>query len=82
MSTSTTPQTSDNPLFKAHLRIARPTSSYEALLPFYVSGLGFHITSSFTKHDGFEGVMLGHPSLPYVMSRLPVMGSIAGHVLY
>jgi hypothetical protein len=54
-----------NPLLTAHLRIARPTPSISSLLPFYTTGLGFHILSSFTAHNGFDGVMLGHPSLPY-----------------
>ncbi|KAF2240877.1 Glyoxalase/Bleomycin resistance protein/Dihydroxybiphenyl dioxygenase [Trematosphaeria pertusa] len=53
------------PLLKAHLRIARPTPSITALLPFYTSGLGFSIIGSFTGHAGFDGVMLGHASLPY-----------------
>ncbi|KAH7118848.1 hypothetical protein B0J11DRAFT_78154 [Dendryphion nanum] len=64
--TSTTPyKAPDNPLFSAQLRIARPTASIAALLPFYKSGLGFEIIGSFSQHAGFDGVMLGHPSLPY-----------------
>jgi hypothetical protein len=54
-----------NPILTAHLRIARPTRSISALLPFYINGLGFTILYSFTQHSGFDGVMLGHPSLPY-----------------
>ncbi|KAF2115267.1 hypothetical protein BDV96DRAFT_456494, partial [Lophiotrema nucula] len=49
----------------AHLRIARPTPSISALLPFYIDGLGFEILSSFKAHNGYDGVILGHPSLPY-----------------
>jgi hypothetical protein len=64
MSSQNTPVDS-NPLLTAHLRIGRPTPSISALLPFYTRGLGFTIISSFTKHAGFDGVMLGHPSLPY-----------------
>lgn len=55
----------NNPIFSAHLRIARPTRSISALLPFYTTGLGFEVVSSFQKHNGFDGVMLGHLSLPY-----------------
>lgn len=62
--TSPTPNTPP-PILQAHLRIARPTRSIAALLPFYTTGLGFHITGSFTQHAGFDGVMLGHASLPY-----------------
>jgi hypothetical protein len=54
-----------NPILKSHIRIARPTPSIPALLPFYFDGLGFIILSSFTSHSGFDGMMLGHPSLPY-----------------
>lgn len=58
-------QSTTNPIFHAHLRVARPTLSISELLPFYTNGLGFEITGSFTAHDGFDGVMLGHSSLPY-----------------
>lgn len=61
----TTIERSVNPLLQAHLRIARPTPSISALLPFYTAGLGFQTIGSFTKHAGFDGVMLGHPILPY-----------------
>lgn len=67
MSSETTSIGSTNPVFKAHLRIARPTQSIAALLPFYVDGLGFQNIGSFTEHNGFDGVMLGHPSIPYHM---------------
>jgi catechol 2,3-dioxygenase-like lactoylglutathione lyase family enzyme len=47
------------------LRIARPTDSIEALLPFYVDGLGFQVLSRFNDHQGFSGVVLGHPGQAY-----------------
>lgn len=53
------------PILHAHLRIARPTRDITALLPFYTTGLGFHITGSFSQHAGFNGLMLGHAALPY-----------------
>ncbi len=52
-------------IHQAHLRIARPTDNLEALLPFYRDGLGFEVIGSFEDHDGFDGVMLGHPALAY-----------------
>ncbi|KAF2739442.1 Glyoxalase/Bleomycin resistance protein/Dihydroxybiphenyl dioxygenase, partial [Polyplosphaeria fusca] len=66
-SNPSTPAVSDspNPLFKAHLRIARPTPSIPSVLPFYIQGLGFTLLSSFNNHNGFDGAILGHPSLPY-----------------
>jgi catechol 2,3-dioxygenase-like lactoylglutathione lyase family enzyme len=47
------------------LRIARPTDNIDALLPFYVDGLGFQILARFGDEDGFSGVVLGHPRQPY-----------------
>lgn len=47
------------------LRVARPTTSISALLPFYIDGLGFQVLSKFTDHEGFDGIMLGHPGWPY-----------------
>jgi catechol 2,3-dioxygenase-like lactoylglutathione lyase family enzyme len=47
------------------LRIARPTDSIEALLPFYVDGLGFQVLTRFNDHEGFSGVVLGHPGQAY-----------------
>jgi catechol 2,3-dioxygenase-like lactoylglutathione lyase family enzyme len=50
---------------RTHLRIARPTNDLSALLPFYQQGLGFEIIDSFEDHEGFDGLMLGHPHEPY-----------------
>ncbi|KAK0615919.1 hypothetical protein B0T17DRAFT_656983 [Bombardia bombarda] len=52
-------------LASAHIRIARPTNNTDALLPFYCNGLGFEVLGSFTDHEGFDGVMLGHKSAGY-----------------
>ena len=52
-------------LTDAHIRIARPTDNIEALLPFYRAGLGFEVIGSFEDHQGFDGIMLGHPQAPY-----------------
>ncbi|KAK4122283.1 prolyl endopeptidase [Parathielavia appendiculata] len=49
----------------AHVRIARPTDNIDRLLPFYRDGLGFEVLGSFTDHEGFDGVMLGHRSAGY-----------------
>ena len=31
----------------------------------YVDGLGMHVLGVFRDHDGFDGVILGHPRAPY-----------------
>ena len=49
----------------AHLRIARATDHLAEIISFYRDGLGFKVIGSFEDHDGFDGVMLGHPQLPY-----------------
>jgi catechol 2,3-dioxygenase-like lactoylglutathione lyase family enzyme len=48
-----------------HLRVARPTDAWDEILLFYRDGLGFEVIDSFTDHDGFDGVMLGHPGQQY-----------------
>ena len=47
------------------LRVARPTDDLPALLRFYRDGLGLTLLTSFTAHNGFDGLMLGHPHAPY-----------------
>jgi catechol 2,3-dioxygenase-like lactoylglutathione lyase family enzyme len=47
------------------LRIARPTDSIDALIPFYRDGLGLSVLGHFEDHAGFDGVMLGQPGGPY-----------------
>ncbi len=54
-----------SPVAGAHLRIARPTDNLEPVITFYRDGLGFEVLGSFTDHDGFSGVMLGHPGAAY-----------------
>ncbi|KAJ4992532.1 hypothetical protein SVAN01_01915 [Stagonosporopsis vannaccii] len=66
------------PILHAHLRIARPTRSIPALLPFYTRGLGFSPIGSFTDHSGFNGVMLGHPTLPYHLEFTEEIGHDPG----
>ena len=47
------------------LRVARPTDHLPALLRFYCDGLGLLQLASFTDHNGFDGLVLGHPHAPY-----------------
>ncbi|KAI0390145.1 prolyl endopeptidase [Xylariaceae sp. FL0594] len=51
---------SSNPLAAAQpiLRIARPTDDLDAVVRFYVDGLGFSVAGSFEDHEGFDGVFL------------------------
>ena len=52
-------------LRKAHLRVARPTDDLDAVVRFYRDGLGFAVVGEFKGHEGFDGVMLGHPGAGY-----------------
>ena len=54
-----------SPMNTPVLRVARPTNDIEALLPFYREGLGLEVLYRFEDHNGFDGVMLGRPELPY-----------------
>jgi catechol 2,3-dioxygenase-like lactoylglutathione lyase family enzyme len=49
----------------AHLRIARATDRLQEVVGFYRDALGFDVIGSFEDHDGFDGVMLGHPGAAY-----------------
>ncbi len=63
---------------KAHLRIARPTDQMAEIIRFYRDGLGFEVIGSFSDHDGFDGVMLGHPGAPYHLEFTHHRGQQAG----
>jgi catechol 2,3-dioxygenase-like lactoylglutathione lyase family enzyme len=60
------------------LRVGRPTDDVDALLPFYVGGLGFDILYRFEDHDGFDGVMIGHRGQPYHLEFARRHGHKAG----
>src|SRR4051812_13557046 len=47
------------------LRIARATDNIDALLPFYVDGLGFQVLTRFEDQQGLSGIVLGHPGQSY-----------------
>jgi hypothetical protein len=47
------------------LRVARPTNNLQTLADMYLNGIGLQVLSEFTDHDGFDGIILGHPSYPY-----------------
>ena len=60
------------------LRVARPTDDLPALLRFYRDGLGLRPLAAFTAHNGFDGVMLGHPHAPYHLEFTHQPGHVVG----
>lgn len=50
---------------QAVVRVARPTDNLERIAAMYSQGLGFQQLGSFTDHDGFDGVIIGHEQHPY-----------------
>jgi hypothetical protein len=48
----------------ALLRVARPTDHLAALAAMYATGLDFTVLAQFHDHDGFDGIILGHPQQP------------------
>lgn len=66
------------PLATAHLRVARPTDNLDAVIRFYGDGLGLAVVGSFTGHDGFDGVMLGHAGAGYHLEFTRKAGHAAG----
>jgi catechol 2,3-dioxygenase-like lactoylglutathione lyase family enzyme len=65
-------------LSTAHLRVARPSDDLNALVRFYRDGLGCEVLSEFRDHDGFDGVMLGHPGMAYHLEFTRKHGHRAG----
>jgi catechol 2,3-dioxygenase-like lactoylglutathione lyase family enzyme len=47
------------------MRVARPTDNLAAIADMYAKGLGFSVLAEFADHQGFDGVILGHPRQPY-----------------
>ncbi|KFK96463.1 MULTISPECIES: VOC family protein [unclassified Serratia (in: enterobacteria)] len=52
-------------LTNAILRIARPTDRLHEIAQMYCHGLGFKRLGEFEYHQGFDGIMLGHPQHTY-----------------
>ncbi|AII51581.1 hypothetical protein N008_06240 [Hymenobacter sp. APR13] len=48
------------------------------MLPFYKDGLGFQLLTSFTAHNGFDGLMLGHAQAPYHLEFTQKLGHAVG----
>ncbi len=63
---------------QTHMRGARATDHLEETLTFYGDGLGFEIIGSFTDHDGFDGVMLGHRGAQYHLEFTRQKGETVG----
>ena len=47
------------------LRVARPTDNLAQISQMYKRGLGYAVLAQFEDHQGFDGVVLGHPQHPY-----------------
>ena len=60
------------------LRIARPTDSLESTALLYARGLGLARLGGFSDHEGFSGVMLGSPGVPYHLELTQKAGHPAG----
>ena len=60
------------------LRVARPTDNLPEVVKFYRDGLGLQELSSFSGHNGFDGVMLGGKGFPYHLEFTHKHGHKAG----
>ncbi|WP_259919288.1 VOC family protein [Jannaschia sp. M317] len=47
------------------LRVARASDDLDGMLAFYIDGLGLSVLGRFADHDGFDGIILGHPNAPW-----------------
>src|SRR5471030_665023 len=60
------------------LRIARPTDNIQTLSRMYSEGLGFEILGGFDDHQGFDGVLIGHPVHHYHLEFTHHRGTSVG----
>nr|WP_321483100.1 VOC family protein [uncultured Cohaesibacter sp.] len=47
------------------MRVARSCRDFETIKRFYCDGLGFSLLGSFEGHNGFDGLIIGHPNALY-----------------
>jgi hypothetical protein len=47
------------------IRFARPTDNLNTITKMYIIGLGFKELFSFKDHNGFDGIIIGHPDHIY-----------------
>lgn len=50
---------------QCHMRVARPVTDLDVTQKMYCSGLDLTVLGQFRDHEGFDGVMLGSPSMSY-----------------
>jgi hypothetical protein len=60
------------------MRVARPTDRLAAIAEMYVNGLGVTVLAQFTDHEGFDGVILGHPGQAHHIEFTSQPGHPAG----
>ena len=60
------------------IRFARPTDNLERLALMYTEGLDFVELSKFDDHDGFSGVIIGHPDQDYHLEFTQQKNHLAG----
>jgi hypothetical protein len=49
----------------AVMRFARPTNQLDQVGRMYIERLGFSLLFSFQDHEGFDGIIVGHPGHGY-----------------
>jgi catechol 2,3-dioxygenase-like lactoylglutathione lyase family enzyme len=60
------------------VRVARPTDNLAAIADMYREGLGLAELGRFEGHNGFDGVILGHPDKPWHLEFTSQRGHSVG----
>ncbi len=60
------------------MRVARTTDKVSAIAGMYEQGLGVSSLAEFVNHEGFDGVILGHPQHPYHLEFMSQRGHHIG----
>ena len=50
---------------QCHMRVARPVADLDVSQSMYCTGLNLQVVGQFRNHEGFDGVMIGSPSMSY-----------------
>ncbi|EGC32285.1 hypothetical protein DICPUDRAFT_38615 [Dictyostelium purpureum] len=65
-------------VLKKHIRFTRPTDNLKEIKDMYIKGLDFELLFEFQDHQGFDGVILGHPKEVYHLEFTHHRGTTVG----
>lgn len=65
-----------SPVIAPVLRVARACSDLDRARRFYCDGLGLAVLAEFADHEGFDGLVLGMPGVPWHLELVVEHGAM------